>query len=72
MSLSYPERLNMPASRIADFTQLSELTFKDIEWARYPCLKLAIQAASSQTDPIVLNAANEIAVAAFSEKNWFL
>lgn len=64
-ALSYPERLDMPASRIAHFTQLSDLTFKDVEWARYPCLKLAMQATANETDPIVLNAANEIAVAAF-------
>jgi 1-deoxy-D-xylulose-5-phosphate reductoisomerase len=49
-----------------DFNRLSGLSFLQPDYQRYPCLKLAIEAcASGQAATTVLNAVNEIAVAAF-------
>jgi 1-deoxy-D-xylulose-5-phosphate reductoisomerase len=63
--MSYPRRI---ASGVAplDFTQVGELTFLEPDFARYPCLKLAIDACyEGQHATTAINAANEIAVAAF-------
>ena len=49
-----------------DFNQLADLTFTSVDPARYPCLELARQAWNTGgSAPVVLNAANEEAVAAF-------
>ncbi|MDL2274616.1 1-deoxy-D-xylulose-5-phosphate reductoisomerase [Desulfosarcina sp. OttesenSCG-928-G10] len=63
--LSYPERLplGIPAP---DFPALGQLTFDAPDLARFPCLALAFEAGiAGGTCPAVLNAANEVAVAAF-------
>lgn len=64
-ALAYPARI---ASGVAplDFCTLGDLSFMAPDLERYPCLKLAIEAcASGQGATTALNAANEIAVAAF-------
>ena len=64
-ALAYPDRM---ASGITpmDFTKTSQLTFEAPDTKRFPCLRLARQAAEAGgTLPAVMNAANEIAVAAF-------
>ena len=63
-ALAYPER---PASNLTfDLAQLSQLEFSQPDFERFPCLRLAYEAAaSSQSACIALNAADEIAVAAF-------
>lgn len=67
-ALSYPHRLKVDWSPL-ELTQLGELTFLPVEKKRYPALRLAYQAlAAGGTMPAVLNAANEIAVAAFLER----
>ncbi|MBA2815637.1 1-deoxy-D-xylulose-5-phosphate reductoisomerase [Candidatus Pantoea persica] len=49
-----------------DFTRMSALTFAEPDFGRYPCLKLAIDACEAgQAATTTLNAANEVAVAAF-------
>ncbi len=65
LTLSYPERI--PAGvKPLDFTQVGELTFLAPDYNRYPCLELAMQACyEGQHATTSLNAANEIAVAAF-------
>ncbi len=64
-ALSYPERLGPPMERL-DLTQLSALTFDRPDFAAFPCLAYAREAAErGGTAPAVLNAANEEAVAAF-------
>ena len=70
--LSWPERIASGAAAI-DFASLSALTFEtfdtDAHRARYPGLQLAwdvLRAAPGST--AVLNAANEVAVAAFLER----
>jgi 1-deoxy-D-xylulose-5-phosphate reductoisomerase len=65
LTLSYPERVSAGVAPL-DFTKVGELTFLEPDYNRYPCLKLAIDACyEGQHATTALNAANEIAVAAF-------
>ncbi|MEX2222818.1 MAG: 1-deoxy-D-xylulose-5-phosphate reductoisomerase [Candidatus Rokuibacteriota bacterium] len=66
-ALTYPQRLPCPAERL-DLTRAGPLTFEEPDVARFPCLDLARQAMREGGGaPVILNAANEIAVAAFLE-----
>ena len=66
-SMSYPKRINSTVPAL-DFTKITSLTFNQPDFDRYPCLKLAIDASNQgQATTTALNAANEIAVAAFLE-----
>ena len=63
--LGWPNRLDSTAQSL-DITALSGLTFMPPDEEKFPCLKLARQAAADQgAAPIVLNAANEVAVDCF-------
>jgi 1-deoxy-D-xylulose-5-phosphate reductoisomerase len=63
--LNWPERGPSPAPRL-DFTTTSSLTFETPDLDRFPCLRLAYEAlAAGGVATCALNAANEIAVAAF-------
>lgn len=65
LTLSYPERVTAGVKPL-DFTKVGELTFLEPDFQRYPCLKLAIDACYiGQHATTALNAANEIAVEAF-------
>ena len=64
-ALAYPNRIEAGVKAL-DFSQLGELTFIDTDYARYPCLKLAIDAShEGQFATTALNAANEVMVDAF-------
>ncbi|MFQ1017723.1 1-deoxy-D-xylulose-5-phosphate reductoisomerase [Gilliamella sp. BG7] len=64
-AMSYPDRVPSSVPPL-DFTQISSLTFKQPDFGRYPCLKLAIDAFNQgQAATTALNAANEVAVEAF-------
>jgi 1-deoxy-D-xylulose-5-phosphate reductoisomerase len=64
-ALGWPSRIDGPAARL-DFGTLSALTFERPDSGRFPSLRLARQAlATGGFAPIVMNAANEAAVAAF-------
>ncbi len=64
-TMAYPQRISANVDAL-DFTRLGELTFMDVDFQRYPCLKLAIDACyEGQHATTSLNAANEIAVDAF-------
>jgi 1-deoxy-D-xylulose-5-phosphate reductoisomerase len=66
-ALSYPERLPNDFGRL-DLVALSRLDFFELDPRRYPAIGLARAAlAAGGGMPAVLNAANEIAVAAFLE-----
>ena len=66
--LGLPERINSGVGEL-DFGALSALTFQKPDFDRFPCLKLAYQAMNAGgAAPCVLNAANEVAVAAFLDK----
>ena len=66
--LGLPERIDSGVGEL-DFGTLSALTFQKPDFDRFPCLKLAYQAMNAGgVAPCVLNAANEVAVAAFLDK----
>jgi 1-deoxy-D-xylulose-5-phosphate reductoisomerase len=67
-ALSYPERRPTPAARL-DFPTMGPLTFFAPDTAKFRCLVLARQALEmGGTAPVVLNAANEVAVKAFLDR----
>ncbi len=64
-SLAWPERMATPAEKL-DFAKLGTLSFEAPDPVRFPALALARQALEQGgAAAIVLNAANEIAVASF-------
>ena len=66
-ALTYPDRRENCLEPL-DFTQMSRLTFEEPDGDRFPCLDLAYEALRrGGTAPATLNAANEVAVAAFLE-----
>ncbi len=63
-AFSYPERWETPVGRL-DLTNPGPLEFEAPDMVRFPCLRLAYEAlARGNGAPIVLNAANELAVEA--------
>ena len=65
VALTYPDRAIGVWPRL-DLTQVGQLSFQLPRFDDFPCLQLAINAGRcGQSYPIVLNAANEIAVEAF-------
>jgi len=63
--LGYPRRLRIDLERL-DLAKVGTLTFEAPDYERFPCLQLAREAlAAGASHPVVLNAANEIAVQAF-------
>jgi 1-deoxy-D-xylulose-5-phosphate reductoisomerase len=66
-ALAYPER---PASNLTfDLAALRHLDFEEPDFQRFPCLRLAYEAAEKGgSHCIALNAADEIAVEAFLER----
>lgn len=64
-TMAYPNRIQAGVAPL-DFFKLKELTFIEPDFARYPNLKLAIEAfAEGQYATTAMNAANEVAVEAF-------
>ncbi len=67
-ALSYPERVESDLT--FDMRALADLHFEQPDFDRFPCLRLAYQAAEAGgAHPIALNAADEIAVDAFLGRN---
>jgi 1-deoxy-D-xylulose-5-phosphate reductoisomerase len=67
-ALSWPTRIESGASRL-NFAELKNLSFYEPNDSQFRCLKLAKEAlAQGGVAPAVLNAANEVAVASFLEK----
>jgi 1-deoxy-D-xylulose-5-phosphate reductoisomerase len=65
-ALSYPERVESELS--FDMRALADLHFEPPDLERFPCLRLAYEAAEAGgAHPIALNASDEVAVAAFLE-----
>lgn len=64
-ALNYPSRADVPVERL-DLAKVGSLTFEQPDRAAFPCLALA-EAAGREggSMPCVMNAANEVAVAAF-------
>ena len=64
-ALAYPERLDSPVHPL-DLASLGQLTFEKADLNKFVCLGLAYDALRcGGTMPVVLNAANEVAVEAF-------
>lgn len=64
-ALSYPDRAAAPVQAL-NFYDISKLEFEAPDFETFGCLKLAFEAGrSGKTAPAILNAANEVAVAAF-------
>jgi 1-deoxy-D-xylulose-5-phosphate reductoisomerase len=67
-ALAYPERRPTPAARL-DLTRVGALTFFEPDVDKFPCLRLARAALEwGGSASVVLNAANEVAVAAFLDR----
>ncbi|MBA3856788.1 MAG: 1-deoxy-D-xylulose-5-phosphate reductoisomerase [Cyanobacteria bacterium PR.3.49] len=65
-ALFHPERVHSARVPRLDLTTLSQLTFEEPDTDRFPCLAIAKKVASEDTtSACVMNAANEIVVAAF-------
>lgn len=66
-ALAYPERIEAGVAPL-DLCRIGQLSFEAPDFGRFPCLRLAYQALErGGSAPAVINAANEIAVAAFLE-----
>jgi len=66
-ALAYPDRIEAGVPWL-DLARIGSLSFEAPDTRRFPCLALAYQALDADsTAPTVLNAANEVAVAAFLE-----
>ena len=64
-ALAWPERIETPAQRL-DLKSIARLDFEAPDLARFPALRLAREALEAGgAAPIVLNAANEVAVGRF-------
>lgn len=64
-AMAWPQRITAPVAPL-DFMALSGLTFEQPDLQRFPCLRLAFDCLRTGGDAsAVLNAANEVAVAAF-------
>ena len=63
--LSYPRRMATGVQRL-NLAELTELEFLEVDEDRFPCLKLGrLAAEEGGSSPVLLNAANEVAVEAF-------
>jgi len=67
-SLAYPQRIESGVEKL-DLFKTTDLSFVAPDFTRFPCLRLATEAMQAGgTAPAILNAANEVAVAAFLNK----
>ncbi|MDR9435282.1 MAG: 1-deoxy-D-xylulose-5-phosphate reductoisomerase [Thiohalophilus sp.] len=67
-ALAWPKRMDSGVARLNLF-DVAHLDFEPPDYERFPCLQLAEQAAcEGGTTPAILNAANEVAVQAFLDK----
>ncbi|AWB44334.1 1-deoxy-D-xylulose-5-phosphate reductoisomerase [Paenibacillus sp. CAA11] len=68
-ALTYPERWPSPAKRLS-LAELGSLHFKEMDYNRFPCLRLAFECGRiGGTATTVFNAANEVAVARFLNRD---
>jgi 1-deoxy-D-xylulose-5-phosphate reductoisomerase len=68
-ALDYPHRIEAGVGYL-DLAAVGKLNFSEPDYARFPCLRLAREALrAGGSAPAVLNAANEVAVAAFLDSS---
>jgi 1-deoxy-D-xylulose-5-phosphate reductoisomerase len=64
-ALAWPERIDTPAQRL-DLAAIARLDFETPDLERFPALRIAREALEAGgAAPVILNAANEVAVASF-------
>lgn len=64
-ALTYPDRVEYP-NKTLNYTERIEMQFEPVNFHKFPCLKLAVDAITEGGfAPVILNAANEIAVERF-------
>lgn len=64
-ALTYPERHDTPSARL-DLAAIGKLHFREMDFERYPCLRMAFDCGRlGHSAPAVYNAANEVAVERF-------
>jgi 1-deoxy-D-xylulose-5-phosphate reductoisomerase len=67
-ALAWPRRIEAGVERL-NLAQMNDLSFREPDMERFPCLGLAFEAMrAGASAPVVLNAANEIAVDAFLKR----
>ncbi|HLR24471.1 MAG TPA: 1-deoxy-D-xylulose-5-phosphate reductoisomerase [Fodinibius sp.] len=67
-ALSHPERFPLEAPRLS-WSEAFNLSFEPMDYNRFPCLALALEAAhAGGLAPAILNAANEVAVNRFLKR----
>ncbi len=65
-ALTHPKRMPLESLPSLDLVKIGQLSFEAPDYKRFPCLRLAYEASrNSHSFPAALNAANEVAVAAF-------
>lgn len=65
-ALTYPDRLPLPDTKRLELWEIGSLHFEKADFDRFRCLQFAFESGKiGGTMPTVLNAANEVAVAAF-------
>ena len=68
-ALTYPERSEGIKTDSFDFYKIGQLTFEKPDFKKFRCLELAYHSGKEGgTNPVVLNAANEVAVYAYLEQ----
>ncbi|MFB3078354.1 MAG: 1-deoxy-D-xylulose-5-phosphate reductoisomerase, partial [Lysobacterales bacterium] len=67
-ALAWPRRIESGVVRL-NLAQESDLSFRSPDLERFPCLDLGFEALrAGESAPVILNAANEVAVQAFLEE----
>ncbi len=67
-ALAYPQRMSSGVTPL-DLVKIGRLDFEAVDLTKFPCLRLAYEAMQvGGTATVILNAANEIAVQAFLDK----
>ncbi len=67
-ALSFPDRMPLRSANRLNLSSIGQLHFQEMDFDRFRCLRFAYEAGKiGGTMPTVLNAANEVAVAAFLE-----
>jgi 1-deoxy-D-xylulose-5-phosphate reductoisomerase len=67
-ALTYPERWSSPSRRLS-LAEVGNLQFKEMDYDRFPCLRLAFECGRiGGTATTAFNAANEVAVARFLQR----
>jgi len=67
LALSWPDRLETGVKSLS-LAELGKLEFQAVDEARFPCLGLARASLGTAGGPLLFNAANEVAVAAFLDR----